>query len=52
LKTKVSGSGVILCQATIELESIMITHFRKNTAIWDILAYVGGFSVTLTFFAR
>lgn len=47
----VKGAGVLLCSVTMELDNKKITYFRKNMAVWDLLAFIGGFSVALMYAA-
>jgi hypothetical protein len=49
-KMKVFGAGMLICTIQFELDSVVKTYFRKSTAIWDLLAYIGGFSVAMVFF--
>ena len=47
-----TGAGVQLAQMTLELDNKKITYFRKETSVWDMLAFIGGFSVVLHFAAQ
>lgn len=49
---KLYGAGQVLSTISFELTKTQTSHFRKNTAIWDLMAVVGGFSVTLMFLGQ
>lgn len=41
-----SGVGMTLCSVNMEIYNIQNNYFRKNTSVWQLMAYVGGFAVT------
>lgn len=43
----VSNPGVKMINIVFELANSKTIHFRKTLAIWDWIAYVGGFGVSL-----
>ena len=47
---KLNGAGMLIFTIQFELDTVVKTYFRKSTAIWDLLAYIGGFSVAMVFF--
>lgn len=42
----------MVVSVAIELDPRRISYFRKNTAVWDLLAFIGGFSVALMFVGK
>ncbi len=51
-KYTLSGAGLMLVSVVIELDPRRVSYFRKNTAVWDLLAFIGGFSVALMFVGK
>lgn len=47
-----TGAGETVVTVSIELDNKRVTYFRKEMAIWDLAAFIGGFAVALHFFAK
>ena len=47
-----TGAGEVLVTLTVELDNKQVSYFRKNSSIWDLLAFTGGFCVTLMFLGK
>ncbi len=48
----IKGAGMLISTVTFELSPTKISYFRKQTAIWELAAYIGGFAVTILFFGQ
>ena len=43
---------MLIATVTFELDNNEATYYRKSIAVWDLLGFIGGFTVSLIYFAK
>ena len=44
--------GEIMFTATFELANTKTIYFRQGKSVWDMIALIGGFSLSIVFFGK